>query len=557
MMIDRPTTPTVLGKRPYNKLNQQSSPHEIPGVTTRSASRKLQNPSSLPTPPVTPTKPKVSPRKESVKKENKTPVRTKPRELGDIVVRSLNTPRSAVKSHSPATPTTPSTPSIYTGAKILFQRGSAPSDRLIGREDERKALKGFIEERVNGSKSGALYISGPPGTGKSALVSEMTNDVRMTFKEKAKVAYVNCMTLRRPNAVFASILHEFTSQETENAETLIDDPIDRLMVLFEAKKMKRSWIVVLDEMDVLITKDQEILYQIFAWTKLTDLSLIIIGIANALNLTTRFLPKMKARNFEPDLLRFTPYTADQIAKVITDRLEAYAVSPAGLMYGKEHSASLIHPAAIQLCSRKTAASTGDLRKAFDICKRGLDLAEEEARRKFSTDLSERTSSDSALCISSSITSTPSRGPARFEIPVGAIPPKVTISHVARICSVAFGGSAVQRIQSLNLQQKAVLCALLVGEKQKIRSLTIQELYEHYGSLCAKDKLLDSLKVTEFREVISALEVCGVISLSSLKGRLAGVSSDEKRRISSAVQEIDLLRAVGDVGLLKRFFADRN
>lgn len=201
---------------------------------------------------------------------------------------------------------------------------------------------------------------------------------------------------------------------------------------------------------------------------------------------------------------------------------------------------LIHPAAIQLCARKTAANTGDLRKAFDICKRGLDLAEEEAKKKISF-------------TSLSLEETIKHQQQLMQLDNSM--PKVMISHIAKICSTAFGGTAVQRVKTLNFQQKAVLCSLVLGEKTKAQSLSVHELFEHYGVLCAKDKLFDSLKISEFTEVINTLEACGAVNVSKTvrPGRIA-----DGKRISAAIQEIDLLRAVDDVEMLKRTLtASRN
>jgi cell division control protein 6 len=50
----------------------------------------------------------------------------------------------------------------------------------------------------------------------------------------------------------------------------------------------------LDEVDHLMTKDQSILYRIFEWTALPNSSCVVIGMANTLDLTGRFLPRLKA-----------------------------------------------------------------------------------------------------------------------------------------------------------------------------------------------------------------------------------------------------------------------
>ncbi|KAJ8096836.1 P-loop containing nucleoside triphosphate hydrolase protein [Lipomyces tetrasporus] len=555
------STPTVLGKRTRNGQSIPISPQLAQRARTlRSASKnlpakkityggmdaKVTATATLQTPPATPSKRKA--RSESGCTPNST------RKLCDITNEILNTPSTSSSTATTCTPLTPSTPSVYTGAKGLFQRGSGSPGKLLCRDVERDILKSFFESHVSNRTAGSLYISGPPGTGKSALMAEVLDDLKDKFGPAVKVANINCMTVCKPALVFCNIFQELIGELLSESSVGEQSVTEKLEQLLTQSSTKQSCIVILDEMDYLMTKDQEILYQAFEWTRLRNSNLVLVGIANALNLTSRFLPKLRARNFVPEILRFTPYTAEQIAKVISARLEAYSRAVTSID-SKGDTGSLIHPAAIQLCARKTAANTGDLRKAFDICKRGLDLAEEDARRKFAAQ------SDIACQKNRSSMPTPCTTPNRqftaFTIPPDGVPPKVTIAHIAKICSSAFGGSTVQRVHGLNLQQKAVLCALVVGEKRKASSLTIRELYEHYGALCAKDKLLDRLKISEFREVVSALEVCGVINLSAVgrSGSSTGKSSNsDDRRIAAAVQAIDLLRAVEDVGMLKRFFS---
>ena len=52
-------------------------------------------------------------------------------------------------------------------------------------------------------------------------------------------------------------------------------------------------MVVLDEIDYLKTKDQDVLYKLFEWTSLPQSQLVLIGISNALDLTDRILPRLE------------------------------------------------------------------------------------------------------------------------------------------------------------------------------------------------------------------------------------------------------------------------
>jgi len=60
----------------------------------------------------------------------------------------------------------------------------------------------------------------------------------------------------------------------------------------------------------------------------------------------------------PQLLNFAPYTHPELASVLRNRLT--------LLPNRERI--LFDDDAIQLCARKVAATSGDTRKALDICR---------------------------------------------------------------------------------------------------------------------------------------------------------------------------------------------
>jgi origin recognition complex subunit 1 len=63
-------------------------------------------------------------------------------------------------------------------------------------------------------------------------------------------------------------------------------------------------------------------------------------------------------------ITFPGYTFDQLMKIIQSRLEGVP-------------GSLVEPDAIQFASRKVAAVSGDARRALDICRRAVEIAEFE------------------------------------------------------------------------------------------------------------------------------------------------------------------------------------
>jgi cell division control protein 6 len=250
---------------------------------------------------------------------------------------------------TPRTPHTFGTPrssasTIYNEGRQAFARGSAPTV-LFGREAERTELEDFISTRVKSNQSGCIYVSGPPGTGKSAFVSDVC---RTVATDDLQTGYINCMSVKNAIDLYRTLLEEFVdiTEITEGEE------MEELHKLFMQRKT--PYVVTLDEVDHLLELDIDLLYNIFEWSLQDSSSLVLVGIANALDFTDRFLPRLKARGLKPHLLPFLPYTAAQISAVVTSKLKALLPAGSGQL-------PFIHPTAILFLAKKVAAQSGDLR----------------------------------------------------------------------------------------------------------------------------------------------------------------------------------------------------
>ncbi|KAJ5497057.1 Cell division protein Cdc6 [Penicillium fimorum] len=438
------------------------------------------------------------------------------------------TPRTPRHADLPPTPRQSATPkivnSVYSQARQLFARGSN-SGRLVGRDTEREKLVSFITEGVEARKGGCLYISGPPGTGKSAMVQEVCADLDLS---NVRVSHVNCASMRISRDVYSRLVQDFCG----DSDMFKKSEGDRLKSTFiPSKKGEDLFLVSLDEIDHLLNGDSGVLQSLFEWSLQSKSKLMLIGIANALDLTDRSLPQLKAKNLKPRLLPFLPYSAASIANVMTNRLRS--LLPAGAESDPK-LVPFVQPAAIQLCSKKVASQTGDLRKAFELIKRAIDVIEQETFQKLDKQAKEA-ENVSILGENTNLSS-----PAK----VGSVPkptsmssytvitaPRASIAHIARITSAAFGQGTVQRLQSLNLQQKAAICSLIALERKR-RQLevpstpsksrnsapTIKQAFDTYCALCRNDNILHPLTATEFKDVLSNLETMGLVGEYQGRGR---------------------------------------
>ncbi|EAW11845.1 AAA family ATPase CDC6 [Aspergillus clavatus NRRL 1] len=451
------------------------------------------------------------------------------------------------KALTPRTPRQISTPTtaqtIYTNARQLFARG-ASSGRLIGRDSEREKLKSFIKEGIASRTGGCLYVSGPPGTGKSAMVHEVCHEMDLS---SLKLAHVNCASMRCARDVYGKLIEDLG----DDGQVFKKSEADRLKALFLPDKKKDDlFLVTLDEIDHLLTADAGVLQSLFEWSLHGKSCLMLVGIANALDLTDRSLPQLKAKNLKPRLLPFLPYNAGQIANVISNRLRS--LIPADLN-PEPNFVPFVQPNAIQLCAKKVASQTGDLRKAFELVKRAIDLIEQETLQKLEKQKSNTHSPSKTILVENNNLSSPARTAACKQQPTHGYTtltaPRASIAHVARITSAAFGQGTVQRLQALNLQQKAALCALIAldrkrrdGEifgttsKSKISAPTIKQVFDTYCTLCRADNILHPLTATEFKDVISNLETLGLVGEFQGRGRGGTVAggSDIRRTPSKSM-----------------------
>lgn len=75
---------------------------------------------------------------------------------------------------------------------------SSVTTSLPGREKELSVLRNFIKENIQNSTSGSMYISGPPGTGKTAslcliLQEKYVSDIKIQFYDQNKYNYKKCL----------------------------------------------------------------------------------------------------------------------------------------------------------------------------------------------------------------------------------------------------------------------------------------------------------------------------------------------------------------------------
>ena len=183
--------------------------------------------------------------------------------------------------------------------------------------------------------------------------------------------------------------------------------------------------------------------------------------------------------------------------------------------------------AVQFASRKVAAVSGDARRALDICRRAVELAEMESL-----------SSEDLLA-------TPSKKPSR-ELTArrpATSSDKVTIATIKRAINEATTSPLQQHLRSLSLSSKLLLAALLAI----IRRTGIQE--SMLGEIIDEAKHIVSMAINS--EALKMLLTGVSFVVASGKGQLGWNNGRKTSRVSAMGDAAIELMDAGVIGLEAR------
>lgn len=236
------------------------------------------------------------------------------------------------------------------------------------REEEFNNIFTFLEGKLMDKCGGCIYISGVPGTGKTATVNEVIRCLKRSVT-KGKLddfdfIEINGMKLTEPRQAYVQILKQL-SGNTCTWEKAYHDLEKR----FTNTNSKRPMTLLLvDELDLLCTKRQDVVYNLLDWPTKSSAKLVVITIANTMDLPERVLMGRVTSRLGLTRLTFQPYNHKQLQEIVITRLR---------------DTDAFRSEAIQLVARKVSAVSGDARRALDICRRATEIAELHGKDKVS------------------------------------------------------------------------------------------------------------------------------------------------------------------------------
>ncbi|NXR81173.1 ORC1 protein, partial [Pycnonotus jocosus] len=394
--------------------------------------------------------------------------------------RIFSTPKSSRKSavHTPAktlkktgTPRTPrnATPeiprrlqaaqepaSVLEEARLRLHVSAVP-ESLPCREEEFQDIYNFVESKLIDGTGGCMYISGVPGTGKTATVHEVIRSLQQAAENDELPPFqfveINGMKLTDPHQAYVQILEFLTGQKVTATHAAV-----LLAKLFSTPGPKRkTTVLMVDELDLLWTRKQNVMYNLFDWPTQKHSKLIILAIANTMDLPERIMMNRVASRLGLTRMSFQPYTYKQLQQIISSRLK-------GVKAFEED--------AVQLVSRKVAALSGDARRCLDICRRATEICE-FARQKRAPEI-------------------------------------VRMAHVTEAIDEMFSSPYVNAIRNASLHEQIFLKAILAEfQRAGVEEATVQQIYHHHVALCRMEGL-QSPTVSEIMAICSRLGACRLL-----------------------------------------------
>ncbi|GAA5960235.1 hypothetical protein JCM3765_002513 [Sporobolomyces pararoseus] len=495
----------------------------------------------------------------------------------------LTTPTKSSRPENASKSPSTSIPHVFAHAHLLLSTSSplTSSLPLSGRSDQRDTLLAFLTRRFptvysdhpqtnsRGPGPAALYASGPPGIGKTALLSSVLGDFVKKVEEKGlgieggeeiRVCMRNCSTAGTGESAWETIGTGLGMDWKTNGISAEGVKLKGREAFEQGLKDGKKYLLILDEIDHLCTSASttsaapDLLNALFSLASLPSSPLTLIGIANdltlkALNLSSVHSPmklfgKGKAKldplttPTKPINLHFAPYSWQELVKIVSQRLEllsaSYPISleealsstptPSTSLTPIAKSFPLIDKVALERAAKKVATGTGDVRTILDLVRKSISLANSTLDSSSLSDL----------------------------IPSTA--PKASMKHMTTALSTSTGltsaPSLSTRLQSLNPNHRFVLVSLLIAlsrsallplgletsdSTQYLSSggVTLEEAWKVYKEVVGREENLKSVMHQSkdgFSQAIEMVsDLSGFVVVSQSAGGASSTSPNKKRK----------------------------
>ncbi|NXR93603.1 ORC1 protein, partial [Hypocryptadius cinnamomeus] len=213
------------------------------------------------------------------------------------------------------------------------------------------------------------------------------------------------------------------------------------------------------QLDLLWTRKQNVMYNLFDWPTQKHSKLIILAIANTMDLPERIMMnRVASRLVCSSTLLFGIWDCSKIVQ------RCVALPLVCLL--------ILAKLCPQLFGNVVAALSGDARRCLDICRRATEICE-FARHKRTPEI-------------------------------------VRMAHVTEAIDEMFSSPYVNAIRNASLHEQIFLKAILAEFRRAgVEEATVQQIYHHYVALCRVEGL-QSPTVSEIMAICSRLGACRLL-----------------------------------------------
>ncbi|KAI6026507.1 P-loop containing nucleoside triphosphate hydrolase protein [Pisolithus microcarpus] len=393
---------------------------------------------------------------------------------------------------------------------LFYARTCNDKSPITGRVTERETIKNFIRSSWESQSTyTSLFISGMPGTGKTALVNAVLNEVEEDHD--VEVISVNCMTCHNVDALWDHLRDTLaTSPSIKGSPKKIRAKLKPLLDDFLVTR-KRKCLLVLDELDHIANSCRS-LSAIFSLARIAN--------THTLTASTTLLGDDAT---EILTLHFGGYTSPQLLDVLKARLSPL-FEPEDDQDLRKRAQKFLPMATLTFLAKKVAAQTGDVRMLFGVLRGAIDKAM------------------SSAC------------PSAEENPLAASVPVVTPNHILDALKAYLPSNdaprnnvveIVTKVRGFGLQARLVLLSMLLATKRmeallplafsissppktpvkrtgsmglssRPTGLDLAQIHSYYTSLLSRAEHSTFVPVSrsEFADLIGVLETSGLISSST-------------------------------------------
>lgn len=350
---------------------------------------------------------------------------------------------------------------IFENKEVL--RPTYTPEYLPHRDDQVQSLVGILVAALRGDTPSNILIYGKTGTGKTAVVKYVGMELEKTGESHGMscyIIYLNCEVVDTQYRLLATLARHLGKDVP-----MTGWPTDQVYEEFKKSvdKEKRVVIVVMDEIDKLVRKGDDVLYNLSRINAdLKNARVSLIGISNDLKFTEFLDPRVKSSLGEEEII-FPPYDAEQIHDILEQRAKLAFKS------------DTIDESVTRLCAAFAAQEHGDARRALDLLRVSGEIAER------------------------------SRSSGVEEKHVRSAQEKIEVDRIVEV------------VRTLPTQSKLVLLSVLLISELR-NSISTGEVYTVYKQM-SRTIGTDILTQRRITDLISELDMLGIVNAMVVsKGR---------------------------------------